>query len=55
MATICINIRMVGIDENSSTQLETLEDMVLPFLLQTVIKGNDICLKIRILLSLLTL
>ncbi|WOG90280.1 hypothetical protein DCAR_0209523 [Daucus carota subsp. sativus] len=49
MATICINIRMVGIDENSSTQLETLEDMVLPFLLQTVIKGSSNVKKVDIL------
>ncbi|KAK1374781.1 DNA-directed RNA polymerase [Heracleum sosnowskyi] len=49
IATICINIRMVGSNENCSTQLETLEETVIPFLLQTVIKGSSNVKKVDIL------
>ncbi|XP_074331171.1 DNA-directed RNA polymerase IV subunit 1 isoform X2 [Apium graveolens] len=49
ISTICINIRIVGNNENCSTQLETLEEMVIPFLLQTVIKGSSNVKKVDIL------
>ncbi|KAL8114539.1 DNA-directed RNA polymerase IV subunit 1-like isoform X2 [Apium graveolens] len=49
IASFCINIRIVGSNMNSGTQLETLEDTVIPLFLKSVIKGSSNVHKVDIL------
>ncbi|KAG8659279.1 DNA-directed RNA polymerase IV subunit 1 [Manihot esculenta] len=37
--TFCLTITIIEKSKNSSTQLETIQDLMIPFLLQTVLKG----------------
>lgn len=46
IASFCINIRIVGSNMNCGTQLETLEETVIPLFLKSVIKGYNSCFKI---------
>lgn len=48
-ATICITISIVRSSKNSSIQLDTLKETVIPFLLGTVIKGSSNVKKVDIL------
>lgn len=37
--TFCLTVTIIEKSKNSSTQLETIQDLMIPFLLQTVLKG----------------